>query len=103
MYGSRTSETIARRSVVPKKSLDPLPSTEPPREQGRTDAIPDVPGRRAHTDAFRLGRGLIFILAATALLVALVRQGLERARYTGWNRDIASLVHDDGGRTNRHR
>jgi hypothetical protein len=43
------------------------------------------------------------VTAATALLVALVRQGLERARYTGWNRDIASLVHDDGGRTNRHR
>jgi hypothetical protein len=42
-------------------------------------------------------------MAATALLVALVRQGLKRARYAGWNRDIASLVHDDGGRTNRHR
>jgi O-antigen ligase len=47
-------------------SLDPLPSTEPL----RTDAIPGAPGstrRRGHTDSFRLARGLIFILAATAL------------------------------------
>jgi len=43
------------------------------------------------------------VTAAAALLVALVRQGLKRARYAGWNRDIASLVHDDGGRTNRRR
>jgi O-antigen ligase len=48
-------------------SLDPLPSTEPPREQEWVDAPRSAPRRRAHTDAFRLGRGLIFILAATAL------------------------------------
>jgi len=48
-------------------SLDPLPSAEPP-------SIDPIPGsssralaRGGHTDAFRLARGLIFILAATAL------------------------------------
>ena len=41
--------------------------------------------------------------AVAALLVALVRWGLNRTRYAGWNRDIASLVHDDGGTTNRRR
>ena len=39
--------------------------------------------------------------AVTALLVALVRSGLKHTRYTGWNRDMANLVHDDGGRPNR--
>jgi hypothetical protein len=48
-------------------SLDPLPSTEPPREQERVDVPQSAPLRHAHTDAFRLSRGLIFILAATAL------------------------------------
>ena len=43
------------------------------------------------------------VTAVTALLVALVRHGLKHTRYTGWNRDIANLVHDDGGRPNRRR
>jgi hypothetical protein len=39
--------------------------------------------------------------AVAALLVAVVRWGLNHTRYAGWHRDMASLVHDDGGRTNR--
>jgi O-antigen ligase len=51
-------------------SLDPLPSTEPLRTEvipgARSAATqPSAPGGR--TDSFRLARGLIFILAATAL------------------------------------
>ncbi|AGB21184.1 hypothetical protein Mycsm_00743 [Mycobacterium sp. JS623] len=45
-------------------------------------------------------------LAATtiaALAVALVRRGLRHARSNAWNREIATLVHDDGGRAGRHR
>jgi hypothetical protein len=41
--------------------------------------------------------------AVAALLVALVRRGLNHTRSAGWNRDMASLVHDDGGKTNRRR
>jgi hypothetical protein len=47
-----------------------------------------------------------FWLAATAvaaLLAALVRRGLRHARYTAWNREIAGLVHDSGGRTGHQR
>ena len=47
-----------------------------------------------------------FWLAATAtaaVLVALVRRGLRHARYNAWNREFAGLVHDNGGRTGRHR
>jgi len=43
------------------------------------------------------------VYCSCTLLVALVRWGLNRTRYAGWNRDIASLVHDDGGTTNRRR
>lgn len=45
-------------------------------------------------------------LAATvvaALGVALVRRGLRHARFNAWNREIAMLIHDDGGRAGRHR
>ena len=41
--------------------------------------------------------------AAAAVLVALVRRGLRHARYNAWNREFAGLVHDNGGRTGRHR
>jgi hypothetical protein len=43
------------------------------------------------------------VTAVAALLVALVRRGLRHARYTAWNREIAVLVHDNGGRTGRQR
>src|SRR4051794_15136978 len=62
-------ENMTLRVAPSPSSLDPLPSAEPL----RTDAIPgaasaempDAAVRRGHTDSFRLGRGLIFILAAT--------------------------------------
>lgn len=71
--------------------------------KGRHVSAP-APSWQAGVDA--IGAAVAFWLAVTAaaaLLVALVRRGLKRARYAGWNRDIASLVHDDGGRTNRRR
>jgi hypothetical protein len=43
------------------------------------------------------------VTAIAALFVALVRRGLRHARNTAWNREIAVLVHDDGGRTGRQR
>jgi hypothetical protein len=43
------------------------------------------------------------VTAGAALLVGLVRQGLRHARYNAWNREMAGLVHDDGGTTNRRR
>jgi hypothetical protein len=71
--------------------------------KGRHVSAP-APSWQAGVDA--IGAAVAFWLAVTAaaaLLVALVRRGLRRARDAGWNRDIASLVHDDGGRTNRRR
>lgn len=60
------------------------------------------PQWQAGVDAVTAAIGFwLAVSAVTALLVALVRGGLTRARNAGWNRDIASLVHDDGGRTNR--
>jgi hypothetical protein len=70
---------------------------------GRHVSAP-APSWQAGVDA--IGAAVAFWLLVTgvaALLVALVRRGLRRARYAGWNRDIASLVDDDGGRTNRRR
>jgi hypothetical protein len=64
---------------------------------------PPAPSWQAGVDALIAAVGIWLSVAATAaLLVAAVRPFLRRARYAGWNRDIASLVHDDGGRTNRH-
>ena len=64
---------------------------------------PPTPSWQAGADAVVTGVGIWLSVPATAaLLVALVRRCLKHARYAGWNRDIASLVHDDGGRTNRH-
>jgi hypothetical protein len=65
---------------------------------------PPPPTWQAGVDAVAAAVG--FWLSATAvaaLLVALVRWGLNHTRYAGWNRDMASLVHDDGGRTNPRR
>ena len=64
---------------------------------------PPTPSWQAGADAVVTAVGIWLSVSATAaLLVALVRRCLKHARYAGWNRDIASLVHDDGGRTNRH-
>jgi hypothetical protein len=59
---------------------------------------------QAGADAVVAAAGFwLCVIAAATLLVTLARRGLRRARYAGWNRDIATLVHDDGGRTNRRR
>jgi hypothetical protein len=65
---------------------------------------PPAPSWQAGADAVAAAAGFwLAVTAAAALLVAAVRPFLKRARNAGWNRDIASLVHDDGGRTNRRR
>jgi hypothetical protein len=65
---------------------------------------PPAPSWQAGADAVVAAMGFwLSLAAAAALLVALVRRCLNHARHAGWNRDIASLVHDDGGRTNRRR
>jgi len=65
---------------------------------------PPPPAWQAGVDAVVAAVGFwLSTTAVAALLVALVRWGLNRTRYAGWNRDIASLVHDDGGTTNRRR
>ncbi len=70
--------------------------------QGRHVSAP-APSWQAGVDAVGAAAGFwLSVTAAAALLIALVRRCLKHARYAGWNRDIASLVHD-GGRTNRHR
>jgi hypothetical protein len=71
--------------------------------KGRQVSAP-APTWQAGVDAIGAAIGFwLAVTAAAAMLVALVRRGLKRARYAGWNRDIASLVHDDGGRTNHRR
>ena len=65
---------------------------------------PPAPSWQAGADAVIAAMGFwLSVTAVAALLVAAVRPFLRRARDAGWNRDIASLVHDDGGRTNRQR
>jgi hypothetical protein len=65
---------------------------------------PPAPSWQAGADAVVAAVGFwLSVTAAAALLVAAVRRFLRRARYAGWNREIASLVHDDGGTTNRRR
>jgi hypothetical protein len=65
---------------------------------------PPAPHWQAGADAVVAAVGFwLSVIAVAALLVAAVRPFLRRARDAGWNRDIASLVHDDGGRTNRQR
>jgi hypothetical protein len=64
---------------------------------------PPIPSWQAAADAVVAAVGIWLSVSATAaLLVALVRRCLKHARYAGWSRDVASLVHDSGGRTNRH-
>ena len=63
---------------------------------------PPAPSWQAGLDAVLAAVGMwLSVTAAAALLVAAARLFLRRARYAGWSRDMASLVHDDGGRTNR--
>jgi hypothetical protein len=70
---------------------------------GRQVGPPPAPWQ-AGADAVVAAVGFwLAVTAVAALLVALVRRGLKHARYNAWNRDIAILVHDDGGRTGRHR
>jgi hypothetical protein len=95
------------------ESADALDWTTPTKDAAGADIWVDNNGRhvgppapswQAGADAVVAAVG--FWLAATAvlaLLVALVRRGLRHARFNAWNRDIAILVHDDGGRTGRHR
>jgi len=65
---------------------------------------PPAASWQAGVDAAVAAVGMwLAVTAAAALLVAAVRLGLRRARYAGWNRDMVSLVHDNGGRTNRRR
>lgn len=65
---------------------------------------PPPPSWQAGADAIVAAIGfLLSVTAVAALLVSAVRQFLKRSRYAGWNREIASLVHDDGGRTNPRR
>jgi hypothetical protein len=72
-------------------------------QNGRRVSAPP-PSWQAGVDAVTAAIGFwLAASAAAALLVALVRGCLKHARYAGWSRDIASLVHDDGGRTNRRR
>jgi hypothetical protein len=65
---------------------------------------PPAPSWQAGVDAVVAAAGFwLAVSAVAALLVAATRRWLRHSRYAGWNRDIASLVHDDGGKTNRHR
>jgi hypothetical protein len=65
---------------------------------------PPPPTWQAGFDAVVAAVGFwLSVTAVAALLVALLRLGLNHTRYAAWNRDIASLVHDDGGRTNPRR
>ena len=92
--GALTTDT----SVKPGSSVDIWVD-----RNGRHVSAP-APSWQADVDA--IGAAVAFwlsVCAAAALLVALVRRGLKHTRYAGWNREIASLVHDDGGKTNRRR
>jgi hypothetical protein len=63
---------------------------------------PPPPSWQAGVDAVVAAIGFwLSVTAAATLLVAVVRRCLKHTRYARWNREIASLVHDDGGRTNR--
>jgi hypothetical protein len=69
--------------------------------QGR-QVGPPAPSWQAGADAVLAAVGFwLTVTAVAALLVAAVRMFLRRARYAGWNRHIETLVHDNGGRTNR--
>ena len=65
---------------------------------------PPAPSWQAGVDAVLAAVGLwLSVSTVAALLFALVRRSLRHARYNAWNREMALLVHDDGGRTNRRR
>jgi hypothetical protein len=70
---------------------------------GREVAPPAAPWQ-AGADAIVAAAGVwLAATAVVALVVALIRRGLRHARSAAWNREIAILVHDDGGRAGRHR
>jgi hypothetical protein len=72
-------------------------------QQGRRVA-PPAPSWQAGIDAAVAAVGFwLAVTAGAAMLVAVARRWLRHTRYAGWNREIASLVHDDGGRTNHRR
>jgi hypothetical protein len=100
----------ARRQVGDVENVRALvTSVEGPRldtwvDQNGRRVGPPPPFWQAGADAVVAAVGFwLGVTAVTALLVAAVRGILRRARDAGWNRDIASLIDDDGGRTNRQR
>jgi hypothetical protein len=95
------------------ESPDTLDWATPTKDAAGADIWVDNNGRQVGPPASSWQAGadavvaaLAFWMAATALvalLVALVRRGLRHARFNAWNREIAVLVHDNGGRTGGHR
>jgi len=87
--------------------------TNPTKDAAGADIWVDKNGREVGPPAASWQAGADAIVAAagvwlaataiSALALALVRRGLRRARSNAWNREIAILVHDDGGRAGRHR
>jgi hypothetical protein len=87
--------------------------TNPTKDAAGADIWVDNNGRQVGPPAASWQAGADAVVAAAgvwlaatavaALAVALVRRGLRHARSTAWNREIALLVHDDGGRAGRHR
>jgi hypothetical protein len=70
-----------------------------------TGDIVDAPATAedARMTAAMLAVGMwIAIGAASALGVCAVRRGLNRARYSAWDRGLYSLIDNGGGRANRH-
>jgi hypothetical protein len=60
-----------------------------------------TPLARAATDAWTAASvGWLIVVVAAAHMVAIVRAHVRRMRYGQWDREIRSLVEDDGGRTN---
>jgi hypothetical protein len=110
------AETTAKDSAAPRWQVGDVenagafslvkegPSLDVWVDRNGRRVAPPAPSWQAGADA--IVAAMVFWLSVTAvaaLLVALVRRGLKRARYAGWNREIASLVDDDGGKTNRRR
>ena len=65
-------------------------------------ANPPTPAWRATVDGAVIAAGVWLAATVSAVaLFALLRRFIDRVRYTGWDRDIAKLVGDDGGRASR--
>jgi hypothetical protein len=90
-----------------------LGSADPSKDAAGAEIWVDKTGRQVGPPAASWQAGADAVVAAAgvwlaatavaALAVALVRRGLRHARSNAWNREIAILVHDDGGRAGRHR